>query len=216
MTPTRHYRGQRLAITELYSALGADDLARVVPGCPEWRVRDVLAHLTGETVAVRTGDLADAGSPAWTQRQVDGRRDASVADLLAEWGEEGPPFEESLDDKGFLGWVFTYDVTMHHDDVREALGLRLGTTPTHAVVLDGIIDRARLRAEGRGTLTLKAGERTWTLGEGEPSATLVAPDEGELGRVIGARRSDDQVRAMDWAGDPEPWIPVLPLFRAGR
>ncbi|MDX6219956.1 MAG: hypothetical protein QOJ48_1637, partial [Frankiales bacterium] len=124
-----------------------------------------------------------------------------------------PAFEAGLADRGFLGWVFTYDVTMHGDDVLEALGRPLGSSPTHAVVLDGIIDRARARAEGIGTLNLRAGERRWALGVGEPAATLTLPDEGELARVIGARRSDDVVRQMDWTGDPEPWIPVLPLFR---
>ena len=196
--------------------LAADDLARVVPGCPAWTVRDTLAHLVGLPVSVRAGDLADAGTPAWTARHVEARRGRTVEELLAEWAEVGPGFEQSLAEKGFVGWVFTYDVTMHGDDVREALGLPLGATPTHAAVLDGIIDRARTRAEGVGTLTLRAGERTWTLGAGSPSATLTAPDEGELGRVIGARRSDDAVRAMDWTGDPEPWLPVLPLFRPGR
>jgi uncharacterized protein (TIGR03083 family) len=215
-TPTQHYRGQREALTALYGGLGTADLTRTVHGCPAWQVRDVLAHLVGVPVSLRTGDMADAGSTAWTQRQVDAARDTSVQQLLDEWGEEGPAFEEGLADKGFLGWVFTYDVTMHGDDVLEALGLPLGSTPTHALVLDGIIDRARPRAEGLGTLTLNAGDRSWTLGEGGPVATLTVADEGELARVIGGRRSDDVVRGLDWTGDPEPWIPVLPLFRSGR
>jgi uncharacterized protein (TIGR03083 family) len=216
VTPTDHYRGQRQALTELYEGLPAADLARTVPGCPEWQVKDVLAHLVGETVAIRTGDMADAGSPAWTGRQVESRRGRPVRDVLDEWSQEGPAFEAGLADMGFTGWVFTYDVTMHGDDVLEALGLPLGSSPTHAVVLDGIIDRARTRAAGIGTLTIRAGERDWVLGEGSPSATLTVANEGELARVIGARRSDDVVRAMDWTGDPEPWIPVLPLFRSDR
>lgn len=216
MTPTEHYRGQRLALTELYGGLAAADLSRTVPGCPQWQVKDVLGHLVGVPLSLRAGDMSDAGSPAWTQRQVDARRDRPVQDVLDEWAEEGPAFEEGLSDKGFMGWVFTYDVVMHGDDVLEALGLPLGATPTHAVVLDGILDRARPRADGIGTLTIRAGDREWVLGDGDPAATLSAPDEGELARVIGARRSDDVVRAMDWTGDPEPWIPVLPLFRADR
>ena len=35
-------------------------------------------------------------------------------------------------------------------------------------------------------------------------------------RVVGGRRTDDEVRALDWTGDPEPWLPVLPLFRPSR
>ena len=213
-TPTDHYRGQRLALTDLYGGLAAEDLSRRVHGCPEWQVKDVLAHLVGVPVSLRTGDMSDAGSPSWTRRQVEAGRTKSVPQLLDDWAAEGPAFEEGLAGKGFMGWVFTYDVTMHGDDVLEALGLPLGTSPTHSLVLDGIIDRARARADGLGTLTIHAGERTWTLGGGEPVATLTVPDEAELARVIGARRDDDAVRQMDWSGDPEPWIPVLPLFRA--
>ena len=83
-------------------------------------------------------------------------------------------------------------------------------------MLDGIIHRADKRAEGVGTLTLRAGDREWTIGSGDPTATLTAPDEGELARVVGGRRTADQVRALDWTGDPEPWLPVLPLFRDDR
>lgn len=213
MLVSEHYRGQRLALSDLYAGLGADDLSRTVPGCPAWQVKDVLGHLAVETSYVLSGDMADAGQPSWTGRQVDSARDKSVAELVDLWAETAERFEPWLDEAGFLGWVFTYDVTMHGDDVREALGLPLGSTDTHAQVLDGILDRARTRADGLGTLTISAGDRTWVLGEGEPQATLTAPDEGELARVIGARRADDVVRAMDWTGDPEPWIPVLPLFR---
>jgi uncharacterized protein (TIGR03083 family) len=191
-------------------------LQTVVPGCPLWTVKGVVSHLTGLTADVCSGRLEGAGTPAWAQAQVDERASVPLADVVQEWTARGPGFEASLPEWGFRGWVFTYDVTMHGDDVREALGLPLPTSETHAAVLDGLIDQARRRAEGFGALALAAGDRTWMVGEGEPVASLTAPDEGELGRVLGGRRSDDAVRAMAWTGDPEPWLPVLPLFRDGR
>lgn len=105
---------------------------------------------------------------------------------------------------------------MPGDDIREALGLPLGSSETHAVVLDGIIERARGRAEGLGTLTITSGDGEWVLGGGVPHATLRVDDPGELARVIGGRRDDQLVRALAWEGDPRPWLPVLPLFREGR
>ena len=192
------------------------ELATTVPGCPLWTVRDLLSHLVGLPADALAGNLANAASPDWTHAQIEARRDLSVADLVEEWTANGPAFEASLPDRGFLGWVFTYDVTMHGDDLREALGLPLGTSETHAVVLDGIIERARGRAEGIGTLTLRAGDGEWVLGEGDPQSSLTVAHAGELGRVIGARRDDAAVRGMTWEGDPEPWLPVLPLFRPGR
>ena len=212
-----HYRGQRESLSALALELTPDQLATPVPGCPLWTVQDVLAHLVGLCQDVLDGNLPDGGAtPEWTGAQVAARRGRTAAELVEEWSRTGPLFEAGLADRGFRGWVFTYDVTMHGDDVREALGLPLGASTTHAVVLDGLIDRARSRADGVGTLTLRAGGRAWELGSGGPSAALTVDDEGELGRVIGARRSDDAVRALQWEGDPEPWLPVLPLFRPGR
>jgi uncharacterized protein (TIGR03083 family) len=211
-----HYRGQREELCALALGLSADQLATPVPGCPRWQVQDVLRHLVGITADACSGTMEGAGSPPWTQAQVDARKGQPVADVVQEWTERGPGFEAALAGMGFLGWVFTYDVTLHGDDVREALGLPLGTSATHALVLDGIVERARLRAKDAGTLVLRAGDRSWTLGAGEPTATLTAPDEGELARVVGGRRSDEQVRALAWTGDLEPWLDVLPLFREGR
>lgn len=216
MEPAEHYRSQREWLSDLYATLSPEQLATVVPGSPKWTVRDALGHMVGVTASVCEGAMDNAGSPAWTQAQVEARRDRSVAELLEEWGKRGVGFEEAIPQMGFMGWVFVYDVTMHGDDVREALGMPLGSTPTHAAVLDGIIAQAGRRAKEIGTLTMRAGDRSWEIGSGEPRAELVARDAGELARVVGARRSDEQVLAMDWQGDPTPWLEALPLFREGR
>ncbi|MGI8707100.1 MAG: hypothetical protein ACR2LG_02690 [Actinomycetota bacterium] len=34
----------------------------------------------------------------------------------------------------------------------------------------------------------------------------------ELFRALHGRRTVDQVRAMEWDGDPEPWMPVFFVF----
>lgn len=216
MAVGEHYRGQREALSAFYAGLDERQLATVVPGCPEWTVRDLLAHLVGVPADVTGGVIEGSGGPAWTQAQVEARRSQSVPELLAEWERTGPAFEGALPSLGFLGKVLVWDVTMHGDDAREALGLDLGTTGTHAFVLDGLVEGFRRRAEGvAGTVRLVAGERSWEVGSGEPVATVVT-DAGELGRVLGGRRSDEQVRALDWTGDPAPWLDALPLFRDGR
>lgn len=215
-TAGEHYRAQRQAASELFAGLDAEQLATAVPGCPKWTVRDVLGHLVGVTADVCSQTMEGAGSPAWTQAQVDARSEASVAELLAEWGKRGVGFEEALPQMGELGWIFVMDVAMHLDDVREALGLALGATDTNALVLDRLVAQAANRAEGVGTLTLRAADQEWTVGSGEPAAELRVSDAQELSRVVGARRTDEAVRALGWTGDPEPWIPVLPLFREGR
>lgn len=213
MEAADHYRQEREAATELLSGLGEEQLATVVPGCPKWTVKNVLAHLVGETASVCDGDMENAGSPEWTQKQVDARAGRSVGELLEEWGKRGVGFEAAMPEMGGLAWIFVMDICMHVDDVREALGQPLCSSATGALVLDRLVGQAKRKAEGVGSLQIRCGERSWDIGGGEPSAQLRVDDAGELGRVLGGRRTDDQVRALDWTGDPEPWLPVLPLFR---
>lgn len=211
-----HYCGQREELTALVAGLGPDQLATRVPACPDWTVRDLLAHLVGVTSDVLAGRMEGAPSPGWTQAQVDARAGVGVDALLEEWAANAAAFDEALAGLGFLGWVLTYDVTLHGDDLREALGLPLGSSETHATTLDGMVRLARRRAEGvPGSLRLVCGDRTWEIGASQPVAVLALDDPGELLRVLGGRRDDDAVRALPWTGDPEPWLPVLPLFRSG-
>jgi uncharacterized protein (TIGR03083 family) len=211
--PAPHYREQRLALTDLLRGLSPQQLQTAVPGCPSWSVQDVVAHLVGLTASVCSGDMEEAGSPAWTQRQVDERAGRPVAEVLEEWTARAEGFEAQLPGMGFLGWVFTFDVTLHADDVREALGLPLEEGATGVAVLRGLLGRAATRAQGLGTLTLRAGDRVFTVGEGEPHATLQVAGVGEANRVVGDRRDDEAMRALSWTGDAEPWVRALPLFR---
>lgn len=74
---------------------GAQDaIARKVPACPEWTIKDVIAHLAGLAADWRAGNLAGYSGDASTARQVAERRDRSIDDLLAEWADQlsGPRF----------------------------------------------------------------------------------------------------------------------------
>ena len=215
MQPSEHYRSQRERVTELVRGLDDEQLATRVPGCPAWTVRDLLSHLTGLSADLAAGNVEGAGSPEWTAKQVADRQDRTVPELLAEWDEYGPQVDAVIDDLGFEGYRIFYDATMHEDDLREALGLPLGTGPTQTEVLGGLVALTGPRLKGLPPLRLRAGERTWDFCDSEPVAVLTAPDEGELARVLGGRRSYDRMRALDWQGDPEPYLPHLTLFPPG-
>jgi len=176
----------------------------------------VLAHLIGLAADVVTGRLDGAGSPGWTARQVEERQGRSVEELLAEWDEVGPQAEAALPSLGGVGWRFVYDITLHDDDLREALGLPLGEGGTHVVVLDGLVKRVGAQLQGLPPLRFRAGEQTWVLCEAEPATELRVDTAGELSRVLGGRRSEEQIRVLDWSGDPEPFLPHLSLFRPGE
>lgn len=215
MQPSEHYKAQRERITELVQGLSDEQLATIVPGCPQWSVRDLVSHLSALAADVAQGRNEGAGSDAWTARQIVERADQPLDVLLAEWAEHGPQVDAMINDLGLEGYRIFYDAAMHEDDLREALGLPLADSPTHAEVLGGMAAVAGSRLTGLPPLELRAGDRNWAYGEGPAVAVLTAPDEGELGRVLAGRRSAEQLQVLDWTGAPEPYLDALSSFRPG-
>ena len=211
------YAAQRADITALVKDLDEVQAATNVPGTPLWTVRDLLSHLAGLSADLAAGRLAGAGTAPWTSRQVAERKGRGVVDLVREWQTHGPEVEELLPSMGRRGHAVALDITMHGDDLREALSLPLGTTEGHAFVLEMLVGFAgkRVTEAGLPALRLEAGEQSWVLGEGQPTTSLRAPAAGELGRVVGGRRSNEQLLALEWDGDPAPYLPLLPLFAPG-
>ena len=60
-------------------------------------------------------------------------------------------------------------------------------------------------------MRLDASERTFTAGAGEP-AVAVRADAFELLRALTGRRNAEQVRALDWSGDAEPYVDVFATY----
>jgi uncharacterized protein (TIGR03083 family) len=91
------YADTRRRFQELVAAPDDARLMTLVPACPDWTVRDVLAHLTGIATDVVSGTyFAGAGDAwsdirlaterdRWTDSQVRSRRGRPVPVLLAEW-----------------------------------------------------------------------------------------------------------------------------------
>src|SRR3954451_10875709 len=88
--------------------------ATPLPACPGWRVRDVIAHLSGLATDIASGNLDGAATDAWTAAQVDARRDLSLDDLLAESAGVGPRLAAFLDDfPGRYGAQIVADATVN-------------------------------------------------------------------------------------------------------
>ena len=212
MLASEVYAAGRASVARLAQGLDEAQLQRRVPGTPEWTVRELVSHLAGVCADLAAGRIDGAGTPPWTAKQVADRQGRTVDELLAEWAEHAPGVEASIDQFGTAGWRLAYDVTMHEADLREALDLPPADTPAHATVLDGLVALAerRIAKAGLPPLRLHAGDRSW--GPDDAAASVRAPDEAELARALGGRRSYDRLRALDWQGDPEPYLPLLPLF----
>ena len=207
-----------------------------VPATPAWSVLDAVAHVTGIAADAASGTLpADVNlleqfrddavvvaRDEFADGQVLRRRGRSPAEVIAEWDAaetevlermragagtpEGMPFGFDV--------VLVTDVCVHADDVALALDHPpdRDSAASHVALAGYCFGMDyRLRALGLPALALRYGEKERVLGEGVPGATVTA-DRWELLRVLAGRRSRDQILALDWAGDPEPYAALLPAY----
>ena len=207
--------------------------SKAVPATPEWAVRDVVAHVTGLAVDAAAGTMpidlnlmeqfrdpeVAAARDEYADGQVLRRQDRPPEALLSEWAAAEPDLLARLrgENGGFpFGFdvVLTTDLCVHTDDVANALGLPPNRNLSAArVAVAGYsfgVDY-RIRALDLPALRLRYDGKEKTLGEGPPAATLSA-DSWELLRVLGGRRSRRQILALDWEGDPEPYVRLLPAY----
>ena len=138
-----------------------------------------------------------------------------MAEILDEWDAIGPGFEAIMRKvpRAFGGLI--YDIVAHEHDIRGALG-RPGDRDTDGVWASLDILVATIKgdlAAGThgpvvGTLRLRADDREWTLGTGEPTV-FIATTPWELMRLLGSRRSRAQLLAAGWEGEVEPFISAI-------
>ena len=206
------YTGGRGRITRLVAGLDEQEAATIVAGCPEWTVKDVVAHLTGICSDILAGNIEGVATDPWTAAQVDARRPLPLAQLVAEWDEVGPQIEAML--PSFPPEPATQlitDLTTHEHDLRGALdrpgardsdAVAIGLAFTAPNFLTSIADR------DLPALSLRAGDSEWAP-DGARPAVSVSADRFELLRALTGRRSASQLRQLTWEGDPEPYLPAF-------
>lgn len=222
------YAEGRERITSLVEGLSPEEAAVRVPTCPEWTVRDVLAHVVGVCTDILEGRIEGVATDPWTAAQVEARCDRSTAELLDEWSTAAPQVEAIASMfPGRIGTQWVLDVTTHEHDIRCALG-RPGARDTEAVEagVEFLVAGFTVTAVSAGLppIEVRADSRSWvTGGEGstdlqavlmgadppwsgaEPTGSVEAPMFEWL-RALTGRRSLDQVRAFKWSVDPEPYL----------
>jgi uncharacterized protein (TIGR03083 family) len=174
-----------------------------VPACPEWTVRDLLAHLVGIATIV-IGRLS-----GWPPA---GRRPSTDLDpggLLDEWDRLGERVEQLVAEQGG-GDVMLMDAFTHELDLRATMGIPFPTChpafePAFAVVRRGFA--GAVESGGLPGLLLRTGDDEWAVG-GEPSATVTAPGY-DLYRSLTGRRTHGQIAALGWSSPPDPWRPAF-------
>src|SRR5947208_7490292 len=158
------YGALRSRVSDLVRGADEEQLEQHTPAAPEWRVRDVVAHLSGSTADINAGNLDGVANDAWTARQVDARRDWSIEQVLEEWDTEGAKVEAVMASLPEVAvGQMTTDAATHEQDIRGGLE-RPGARDCDAIgigfdwgvqVLAGLAGHAdatlRNRSEGRTT-----------------------------------------------------------------
>ena len=228
------YTGQQEQLAALVLER-ADRWAERVPACPGWQVRDVVAHVAGLASDAATGSLPTMDLlEQWrddqvaetrdrmTAGQVDRVADSSVDELLADWREVTVGLAPMLrgerpfpDPAPFgLNAILATDLVIHVQDVRGAFGVRRapddpGLALAFATYCFGV--DYRIRQLGLPALAVHDGRKQRTLGDGTPGATMTG-DRFELLRAFAGRRSRAQILALDWSGDPDSYLALIPAY----
>ncbi|WP_148570960.1 FAD-dependent monooxygenase [Nocardioides caldifontis] len=239
LTPARSARWRAAAayedgvrrVLDLLDSADPAVMGSRVPACPEWTVHDLVAHLVGGAADARRGayfaealDAPDDPAAAarreeWTAGHVATRRALTTDALLAELQRHGDALvcalrrgdPEACDVPEWLVGAPVADLAVHLDDLRDALGAPPEDAPVTRAgfALYRAWLGARVAGHGLAPLRLVAGGREWLLGgEGAPGATLHG-DPQPLFRAITGRRTLEEITAMRWTGDGEPYLRVL-------
>lgn len=189
------YRTVRGNICEL--ALDSPGVAgKPVPACPEWTVRDLVAHLAGNCAGM-------LGAPA-----PDG---AGLADQVTAWSAAARQVESLAQAGGMNIARLLMDAFTHELDLREALGLEPPADhPAYPIAFDVVAGGLAwsITARGLPALRLATNGMSWDAGPGRPAATVTAPRH-DLYRCLTGRRTPAEIAALDWSADPAQWLPAF-------
>ena len=209
------YKGARTRIQELAEGLDDGDLEERVPACPEWTVKELVAHLCGVAADSVGGNVSNLGGAEWTASQVEARRDRSVDELFEEWTALGQQIEAGLDDvHPTIASALIGDAITHEHDLRGAIG-RPGARESEGVVIASSFYARnfgkRVKDAGLPTVVVHGGEHEWTAGRDEPVGTVRAP-LFEMLRGLTGRRTTDEVKGFDWSIDAAPYLDIFPMY----
>lgn len=212
---TQAFGETRSRIIDIATSLDSTAAGAMVPACPAWTVRDLLAHVAGVSGDILTGNVAGAGSDEWTRAQIEARAAVPVVDLVAEIATKGGEVEGALE---FLhpavAGAMLGDLVTHEHDLRGALG-RPGARDSTGVniALDSYVRffGRRIKDAGRPAVAVESDGRSWVAGAGEPGARVMAP-RFPLLRALTGRRTHDEIRAFSWDGDPEVYVSLFSMY----
>jgi uncharacterized protein (TIGR03083 family) len=200
------YEELRVRVTALVQEADSQLLEQQTPATPEWRVRDVIAHLSGVADDVVNGRLDGIASDAWTAAQVEKRSTMSFGDLLADWEQGSRGFEPMLAAAPMeVSGQALFDSFTHEHDIRNAIG-RPGARGSHALdhAWEWFVAVRTTQGAPAIRFVTEGGEEV--SGTGELRATVGA-SRFELVRATTGRRTRAEMERYEW--DPAADPPIL-------
>lgn len=185
-------------------ALGAagTDPELPVPACPAWNARGIVAHLIGTAAWIISGTPLADDVQGWIDEEILVRSDRSWRELHDEWDAVLPPLRQKLGGQAGSGLVI--DAVTHEQDLRAAIG---PTVTNHtlglSVLLPAIIEYVRHAGpfgDGPGARLLTPTSDV-TIGGPQIGVEAELPDDWELSRLLGCRRSAAQLESLSHRGD---------------
>ena len=172
------YDELRARVTEMMQGISAQQAQTVVPHCPQWTVKDCLAHMIGVPEDVINGQMDGVTTDAWTDRQVQRHAQDSVDDLLTTWSTIAPTFASILPriPQPVLS-QFMFDQTNHEQDIRAALKQPGGRDTLAVDVAEGFL---------RNSLSLSNNPSIAEMATHQPTGF-------EFLRSLSGRRSRNQI-----------------------
>ena len=206
----QEYEASRLRTTALLDGISEEDELRVVPTCPDWRVRDLLSHVNGLAEELSAGRGPTGDPQEWASRLVTDRADISVADQLGQFATNGPAFEATLRKVPQLGQL-VIDLVSHEHDFAGALGTQSDRSSSGIELVmwakTSFVEKD-LHANGLQAIRVTGGGHTFEYGTGDVELE-VRGGLWEMFRLTGGRRSMAQLITSDHVGDIERYAPGL-------
>lgn len=207
----QEYESSRRRTMDLLDGITSVDEERTVPTCPDWRVRDLVGHLTGAADELAAGRGPAGDAQAWVDRVVAERADVSVAEQLERWETSGPALAAIMRDVPQVG-VLMIDLLSHEHDLAGALGTQSDRSASagiefvmHAKTSFVLKD---LDTHGLNAIRVVGGDHTFEYGTGSVDLEIRG-ELWEMFRLTGGRRSMAQLLASDHDGDIEKYAPGL-------
>ena len=160
----------------------------------------MLSHVSGVPDDGLAGRIDGAATEPWTASQVERNAGFTVEELLERWEGQYEAFGAAIEAMSEERPPF--DCHSHEHDIRQALG-RPGNRSS-AIIADAAPALLANLAEVPVSIAVDLGDGTTVhAGQGKADASVgLSTNRFEVFRSVLGRRTPEQVRGLEWTGEP--------------